>query len=174
MTEIGPNLLNDTLNLVALARETALARGDQARAGKLAPVVDDLRGLVTWAQETSSPAARSPDQRPVGFLAQDDFQTLLRVVQSGGASSADGTSGAATPLERNQMVAAMSAGGMPDVDIARQLGITREEVRLVLTLSRPSPGADPATYLKPPAGRDGEMGQAPGLQRPGVACRTYL
>ena len=60
------------------------------------------------------------------------------------------------------MVAAMSAGGMPDVDIARQLGITREEVRLVLTLSRPSPGADPATYLKPPAGRDGEMGQAPG------------
>jgi hypothetical protein len=31
-------------------------------------------------------------------------------------------------MERNQMVVAMSAGHMSELDIARQLGMTREEV----------------------------------------------
>jgi hypothetical protein len=142
MTKILPNMLNDTLNLVALARETALARGDQARAEKLAPLVDDLRHLVAGVQQ---PGPSSPAQF-TGPLAQDDFQTLLRAAQSVEPSP----KGVAAPLERNQVAAAMAAGGMPDVDIARQLGITREEVRMLLSLNqRPQPatGSDLANRI---------------------------
>lgn len=38
--------------------------------------------------------------------------------------------------ERNQMVRAMASGGMSDLDIARQLGMTRQEVRLVVSVQR--------------------------------------
>ena len=38
--------------------------------------------------------------------------------------------------ERNQMVRSMAAGNMMDVDIARSLGMTREEVKLVLSVGK--------------------------------------
>ena len=39
-------------------------------------------------------------------------------------------------LERNQVVTAMQGGGMSDAEIARQVGMTREEVRMILSLNQ--------------------------------------
>jgi len=45
------------------------------------------------------------------------------------AQSAAGTSA----QDRSQVAAAMAAGGMGEVDIARHLGASREEIRLMLS-----------------------------------------
>jgi hypothetical protein len=37
-------------------------------------------------------------------------------------------------LERNKVVAAMAEGGMSDLDIARQMGMTRDEIKLILNV----------------------------------------
>jgi len=121
-----PGLLNDTLNLVQLARETALAQGKNAQAKKLSPVVEDLKGLV----HNNHPA--TSQNKPSGMMAQNDFQTLLNAAKSGNASQRVLPS--ANIAERNQMVRSMSAGNMLDVDIARQMGMTRDEVRLILSV----------------------------------------
>ena len=39
-------------------------------------------------------------------------------------------------IPRRQVVKAMEAGGMSDVDIARQMGMTRDEVRMILSLNQ--------------------------------------
>jgi len=124
MNTIGPNLLSDTLNLVQLARETARQKGSQNQADKLSPVVDQLRTLVNNERE-SKPA------KPTGVMAGSDFQTLLSVSQKKSTSSTNSVSS----QERNQMVNALSAGGMSDIDVAKQLGMTRDEVRMILNLS---------------------------------------
>jgi len=134
MTKITPTLLNDTLSLVQLARETALAGGKADQAKRLSPVVDDLRTLVTQARE---PQSARPAAAPTGILAQDDFRTLLAASSkqvSHPIAANTGSSGDA--VERNQIVSAMSSGGMSDLDIARQMGITREEVQLILSIQR--------------------------------------
>jgi hypothetical protein len=128
MSNVSPTLLNDTLQLVQLAREVALSKGAQAQADRLSPVVKDLRTLVNKTQETQSPAA------PTGILAQSDFQSLLQVAQKKNATSVAYQGQSST--EKSQMVQAMAAGNMSEVEIARQLGMTREEVRLVLSLSK--------------------------------------
>lgn len=125
---IKPGLLNDTFNLVQLARETALVQGKQAQAQKLSPVVENLKGLVQNQQ-----AARPPAQ-PSGMMAQSDFQTLLNAAKT--APAAQRVMPSNNIAERNQMVHAMSSSNMLDVDIARQMGMTREEVRLVLSVGR--------------------------------------
>jgi hypothetical protein len=38
--------------------------------------------------------------------------------------------------ERNQIAIAMAAGGMSELDIARQLGMTRDEVHIIVSLNR--------------------------------------
>ncbi len=126
MSRITSDLLSDTLSVIALARETALARGRQAQADRLAPVVEQLRDIA--AAREAAPAA------PSGALKTEEFQTLLAAAQ--GAPLAAGAAPAAgTPaVERGQVAAAMSAGGMGEVDIARQLGVTRDEVRMMLAL----------------------------------------
>lgn len=130
MSKISPDLLTDTLNLVALARETALARGGQAQADRLTPVVDSLRELAS--AKTASPVARDSRNAPAsGALAEDDFQALLAATQSAPVAGA-AASGA---LDRSQVALAMAAGGMAEVDTARYLGATREEVRLMLASS---------------------------------------
>jgi hypothetical protein len=126
MTTISPNLLNDTLNLVALARETALSRGDQAKAQRLAPVVENLRGVAAEAQKTKSATAGGE------LLTQGDFQTMLAAL----LKQPVGGSPTPNPTERNQIITAMSAGGMSHVDIARQMGIGTEEVRMTLSLGQ--------------------------------------
>ena len=38
--------------------------------------------------------------------------------------------------DRNKIVIAMAAGEMSEVDIARRMGITREEVRLIINVNQ--------------------------------------
>jgi hypothetical protein len=125
MTRIAPDLLNDTLNLIQLARETARARGNQAQVDRLTPVADNLRNLVVTAQQPKAPS------EPSGLMAQPDFRLLLEKIQSAPAPGAR----PAFSTDRNQMVQAMSASGMNDIEIARYTGMTRDEVHLILNVS---------------------------------------
>jgi hypothetical protein len=122
--KINPSLLTDTLNLVQLARETARVRGNQGKAEKLSPVVESLQTLVN--NDSGSKAPVSP-----GIMGQSDFQTLIAASQK----KSTNTSGTKTVEERNQMVTAMASGGMNDLEIARQLDMTREEVKMVLNIA---------------------------------------
>ncbi len=122
MEKIQNNLLSDTLNLVQLARETARIRGSQQQAEKLTPVVSQLKTLVNQQREAV------PSQ-PTGIMAQDDFQSLLSVEKK------TGTGSVSDARERNQVIVSMASGGMNDVDIARQMGMPRDEVRMVVNLA---------------------------------------
>ncbi|KAA3648386.1 MAG: hypothetical protein DWQ07_05165 [Chloroflexi bacterium] len=128
MTKITPHLLNDTLNIVALAREAARVRGNQVQAERFAPVEEGLRHIVAGSRQTDANA-------PVtGVLAQNDFQTLMSLTvseDSGGESSQ-------SAAERNQVIQAMAAGGMNDMQIAKQMGMTRDEIRIVLRVGSQS------------------------------------
>jgi len=144
MTNSIPGLLNDTLNLVTLARETALVMGKNNQAQKLSPVVEELRTAVSTAKnpanvsttESVSTSTASNKADSYGIMAQSDFQTLLNVAQNNSPSERN------IPTldisERNSIVKAMAEGNMPDVDIARQLGMTRDEVKLVLNIGKAS------------------------------------
>lgn len=110
-------------------RETALAQGRQSQANRLEPVADEMRGLVTGVHET-----RSSVQPSSGIMGQSDFRALLDAVQARGTAKGSETSPADMAMERNRLVVAMSSAEMSDLEIARQLGITREEVRMVLNL----------------------------------------
>lgn len=122
MEKIQNNLLSDTLNLVQLARETARIRGSQQQAEKLTPVVSQLKTLVTQQSAAMS-------SEPTGILAQDDFQSLLSIEKKAGSGMM------ADARERNQVILSMASGGMTDVDIARQMGMPRDEVRMVVNLA---------------------------------------
>ena len=128
MSKISPVSIDDTLSLIQLARETALSQGNQGQASRLTPVVNDLRNLVNSSHETKTtqPAASS------GVLGQSDFRTLLEATQK--KSAVPVTESA--PMERNLMVNAMASAEMSDVDIARQLGMTRDEVRMILSVNQ--------------------------------------
>ena len=128
MDKISPTLLNDTLKLVQLARETAKLKGSQQQAEKLEPVVEKLQTLVNKDKTAKPPA-------PVGILGQSDFQAMLNVTRSKPAAQTSPTQSISSVEDRNRMVGAMTSGGMNDVDIARQLGMTRDEVRMVINMS---------------------------------------
>jgi hypothetical protein len=123
MERIQNNLLSDTYNLVQLARETARIKGSQQQAERLTPVVSQLKSLVVNQQQESIPS------QPTGIMAQDDFQSLLNVDKKSSSSSLSDA------RERNQVIVAMASGGMADVDIARQMGMPRDEVRMVVNLA---------------------------------------
>jgi ABC-type hemin transport system ATPase subunit len=122
MEKIQNNLLNDTYNLVQLARETARLRGSEQQAQKLSPVVDQLKNLVKQQHE---PVAAEP----TGILSQDDFRNLVSLQKN----STNNT--IATIKERNQVITAMASGGMKEMDIARQMGMARDEIRMVLNMA---------------------------------------
>jgi hypothetical protein len=130
MDKISPTLLNDTLKLVQLARETAKLQGSKQQAEKLEPVVEKLQTLVNNDKTPKAPA-------PAGILGQSDFQTMLNVTRNKPVDQTSAASSSSTSAieDRNRMVGAMTAGGMSDVDIARQLGMTRDEVRMVNNIS---------------------------------------
>lgn len=135
MTKITPSLLNDTLNLMQLARETARIQGQTSKADRLQPVVEGLRNIVSNVQATES--GSRPASGTGGIAAESDFQTLLKVAQGGTQGSNQATAVlSSSPLERNHIVSAMGSGGMTDVEIARQMGITRDEVRMVLSMQQ--------------------------------------
>lgn len=138
-----PGLLTDTYNLVQMARESALAQGKQAQVNKLSPVVEDLKTLVnprdtrtTTAATTSTQSTREAGkQQPAqatGMMAQSDFQALLNAAKA--VPNSPKVASSNNIAERNQMVRSMAAGNMMDVDIARSMGMTREEVRLILSV----------------------------------------
>ena len=128
MTRINPDMLSSTLNLIQLARETAAARGNLEQAGRLAPVADNLRELVTSEQRSVSEADSG------GITGQSDFRFLLNTAKTRPAAEP----ATSAQMERSQVVAAMSSAGMGLMDIARQMGMTQEEVRLILDLSQKS------------------------------------
>lgn len=130
MSNTIPALLSDTLNMVTLARETALVLGKENQAKKLTPVVEELRSAVSTAKNPSV------SSEPTGILAQSDFQTLLSAAQK--TTPTERNIPSIGISERNMIVKAMAEGSMPDVDIARQLGMTRDEVNLVLNIGKAS------------------------------------
>ena len=129
MSNIPRVSLEDSLYVIQLARETALAQNRQAQANRMMPVVEQMRSLVsTPPQSTAIPPS-------TGVMGQSDFKTLLNVTQSrvSQTPTVDSTS---TVMDRNRLIGAMSQANMTDVDIARQFSISREEVQLVLNVQQ--------------------------------------
>ncbi len=121
--------LEDSLYVLQLARETALAQNRQAQASRMLPVVDEIKGLVT-----NSPQLPALPQSG-GMMGQSDFKTLLNVSQEK-VNPTGSTSSTSSILERNRLIGAMSGAEMSDVDIAKQFSMTREEVQLVLNVQQ--------------------------------------
>ena len=132
MSSIPKVSLEDTLHLLQLARESALARGRAAQAETLKPVTEEIGKLVT-ASPAAKPAASS------STVGQSDFRKLMELAQAKGPAAPAYDSTAAV-LERNRMVVAMAAAHMPEVDIARQMNMTREEVQLVMSVHEKGAG----------------------------------
>lgn len=126
MDKISPTLLNDTLKMVQLARETANLQGSKTQAEKFDPIVNQLMDLVNIE---SNPIKTSTD----GILNQSDFKTMFGVAQNN--TSTQAATSTSSINERNQIVGSMSSGGMSDLEIARQLGMTRDEVTMIVNLA---------------------------------------
>lgn len=118
--------LEDSLYVLQLAREAALAKNRQAQANRMQPLVEEMRGLVanSYQPQTSTPTG--------GVMGQSDFKALLDIAssRSGQAASLDSVSSA---MERNRLIGAMSEANMSELDIARQFSMSREEVQLILS-----------------------------------------
>ncbi len=118
------SLMNDTLHLMQLAQETARRSGNAQQADKLDPVVNQFKELINREMEAASMDAASGD-------ATTSFQKILST-----SSGVQNQRNAQLSLnDRNRMIASLSEGGMSDVQIARELNITRDEVRLVINLA---------------------------------------
>jgi hypothetical protein len=129
VSKITSDLLYDTLNVIQLARETAISHGKAAQAERLAPVADNLRDLVASSRQASSPASSAD------LMSQPELRFLL----SRSSERSAPTLNRSTPAsETHGVIQAMSAGGMNDLDIARHVGMTREEIHLVLSMNRSS------------------------------------
>jgi hypothetical protein len=131
MNDIPQVSLFDTINVIQLARETALAKGNEAQAKRLVPVVNGLQQLVTQSQTVTSKP--SPDS---GIVGREDFSNILNAVQS--TSSSNFSLPSQNVVERNQMIQSMAAADMTDLEIAKQMGMSREEVNLIVSVSERS------------------------------------
>ncbi len=128
MSNISKVSLEDSLYVLQLARETALAQNRQAQAKRMAPLVEEMRGLVANPPQ----AAASPS---TGVMGQSDFKALLNLSQEK-ASQPQTVDTVSSVLERNRLIGAMSEANMTDVEIARQFSMSREEVQLVLSFQQ--------------------------------------
>lgn len=133
MSSISRVSLEDTLNLIQLARETALARGKETQASLLVPVMKEMRTLAATHRTVERPMIAPSND----ILGQSDFRRLLEVTQSRMQPDPQAQE-LKSAMERNRLIVAMSDGAMADVEIAKQFGITREEVRLVLSVNERS------------------------------------
>jgi hypothetical protein len=143
MSIITDNLLSDTLTLVQLAKETAQIRGQTRQADLLTPVADNLQSLVTSSNQTKATgaASSSPKIEPnSGLLAQGDFKTLLSVVQKNENASTNQINNifSSPSNDRNHIISAMAEGGMSVLDISRQMGMTRDEVQMFISMTNPT------------------------------------
>ncbi len=119
--------LEDSLYVLQLARETALAKNKPAQAKRIGPVVEQMRSLIA-----NTPATNTPPSS--GVMEQSDFKALLNISQARANQMTQVSDTTASVLERNRLIGAMSEANMTDVDIARQFSMTREEVQLVLSV----------------------------------------
>ena len=126
MSSIPKVSLEDSLYVLQLARETALAQNRSAQAKRMTPLVEEMRGLVANPPQAAA-------QPATGTMGQSDFKTLLNISQAK-ANQTQNAASTSSVLERNRLIGAMSEANMSDVDIARQFSMTREEVQLVLSL----------------------------------------
>lgn len=122
--------LEDSLYVLQLAREAALAKNRQAQASRMDPVVDEMRGLV--ASSYQSPPTAAPS---AGVMGQSDFKALLNIAETR-TNQAPATDSVSSVMERNRLIGAMSAAHMSDVEIARQFSMSREEVQLILSVQQ--------------------------------------
>lgn len=118
--------LEDSLYVLQLAREAALAKNRQAQANRMNPVVEEMRGLVANSYQAPGAAPST------GVMGQSDFKTLLNVAQSR-PSQPSSVNSMQSVLERNRMIGAMAEANMSDTEIARQFSMSREEVQLILS-----------------------------------------
>jgi len=123
--------LEDSLYVLQLARETALAQNRQAQAKRMSPVVEEMQGLIANPPQGTKAATPS-----TGVMGQGDFQTLLNISQARLHQAPAAASSTQSVLERNRLISAMADANMSDVDIARQFSMTREEVQLVLNIQQ--------------------------------------
>lgn len=145
MTRISSVLLDDTLKLIQLARETARIQGQSTQADQLKPLVDQLKTLTNDAREIKSTNPLPPSG---GTLQQNDFKTLLATIQNTPSSPSPSAPRVSYQTgERNQMVIAMASGGMSHLDIARQMGMTLEEVKNIVTLHTKKDNSRKESYL---------------------------
>jgi len=120
-------LLNDTINLFSLAREVALEQGEHEKAERLTTVINQLRQVSPNNSQVKSSLPKDASNAPMQVRRDSS------IVEQSNPSSF----GAPSINERNRMILVLSAGGMTDIEIAKQLGITQEEVRIILRLSQP-------------------------------------
>ena len=119
MNSIPRISLEDTYHLIQLARDAALAQGRKAQADKLKPVIDEMRSLVDIEKSSAfRSTAQAREQQAFPLSAPADH-ALGR-----------------TDFDRNRLVQAMAAADVPALDIARQLGMSRDEVNLVIETGR--------------------------------------
>ena len=128
MTNISRVSLEDSLYVLQLARETALAQNRQTQAKRMGPLVEEMRGLVANPPQTTTPPS-------TGVMGQTDFKTVLNISQEK-ATQTQSVDSVSSVLERNRLIGAMSEANMSDVDIARQFSMSREEVQLVLSFQQ--------------------------------------
>jgi hypothetical protein len=129
MSGIPKVSLEDSLYVLQLARETALAQNRQAQAQRMSPVVEEIRTLVTkMPDSTSTPPS-------TGEMGQADFKTLLNVSQAR-ENLPQSVNSTSAVIERNRLIGAMAEANMSEVDIARQFSMPREEVQLVLNAQK--------------------------------------
>ncbi len=119
--------LEDSLYVLQLAREAALAKNRQAQANRMNPVVEEMRGLVANSYQTPGITSTS-----TGVMGQSEFKALLDVAKSRTSQPAS-VSSTSSVMERNRLIGAMAEAKMSDVDIARQFSMSREEVQLILS-----------------------------------------
>ncbi|MBP6177771.1 MAG: hypothetical protein KA473_03860 [Anaerolineales bacterium] len=129
MNNIPKVSLEDSLYVLQLARETALAQNRQTQAKRMTPLVEEMRGLVANPPQTTTPPS-------TGVMGQSDFKTLLNISQEKVGQQNQSTDSITSVLERNRLIGAMSEANMSDVDIARQFSMSREEVQLVLSFQK--------------------------------------
>lgn len=120
-------LLNDTINLFSLAREVALEHGEHEKAERLTTVINQLRQLSPSTSQAKS------------SLPKEESNVLMEIRRDSSALEQSNplSFGNTSINDRNRMILVLSAGGMTDIEIAKQLGITQEEVRIILRLSQP-------------------------------------
>lgn len=126
MSKVSSEMLSQTLRMISLARQSALSQGKEQEAEKIAPVENKLRNIVTRTDEEKLPAPGS------ATLKGADFQHMLEVKQNQNAVKSQ----SAYDQDRNQIVQSMASGGMSEMEIARQMGMTQEEVEMIVKLGR--------------------------------------